>query len=57
MPSVDNPANSFSGHCQRFSLNIQAVCDSNLRFIYFSLLIKGGVEVGFGIFKLVVEEV
>ena len=32
---VPNPSEFFSGHYQRFGFNCQAVCDANLRFIYF----------------------
>ena len=31
----------FSGHYQRFGLNIQAICDSRLRFIYFAVAAPG----------------
>ena len=34
---VPNPADYFSGHYQRYGINVQAVCDSNLRFIYFAV--------------------
>ena len=36
-PSVPHPADYFSGHYQRYGLNVQAVCDSNLRFFYFAV--------------------
>ena len=34
---VTNQTDFFSGHYQRYGLNVQAVCDSNLRFIYLSI--------------------
>ena len=38
MPAdVPNPSEYFSGHYQRFGLNVQAMCDSNLRIIYTSV--------------------
>ena len=40
-PAVDGAADYFSGHYQRYGLNIQAVCDSNLRFIYFGVNAPG----------------
>ena len=36
-----NPTDYFSGHYQRYGLNIQAVCDANLRFIYISIKAPG----------------
>jgi hypothetical protein len=38
---VDNKAHYYSGHYQRYGLNVQAVCDSNLRFIYFGIVAPG----------------
>jgi hypothetical protein len=38
---VDNPGDYFSGHYQRFGLNVQAVCDANLIFIYVSVAAPG----------------
>ena len=32
---VTNPVDYFSGHYQRFGLNVQAMCDAHLRIIYF----------------------
>ena len=32
---VANPVDYFSGHYQRFGLNVQAMCDAHLRIIYF----------------------
>ena len=34
---LPNPSDFFSGHYQQFGFNCQAVCDANLRFIYFSV--------------------
>ena len=34
---VSNPSDYFSGHYQRFGYNVQAACDANLRFIYFTV--------------------
>ena len=33
-PSLVNVTDYFSGHYQRYGLNVQAVCDANLRFIF-----------------------
>jgi hypothetical protein len=38
---VDNPGDYFSGHYQRFGLNVQAACDANLIFIYVSVAAPG----------------
>lgn len=38
---VDNEADYFSGHYHRFGINIQAVCDANLRFIYYGVAAPG----------------
>jgi hypothetical protein len=38
---VGNVRSYFSGHYQRYGLNIQAVCDSNCRFIYFAVAAPG----------------
>jgi len=40
-PSEPNPTVFFSGHYQRFGINCQAVCDANLRFIYFGVISLG----------------
>ena len=41
-PTISNATDYFSGHYyQCFGLNIQAVCDSNLRFIYFCVAAPG----------------
>lgn len=40
-PTISNATDYYSGHYQCFGLNIQAVCDSNLRFIYFSVAAPG----------------
>ena len=34
---VTNPSNYRSGHYQRFGLNVQTMCDPNLRIIYCSI--------------------
>ena len=34
---MPNPSEFRSGHYQRFGLNVQAICDPNLRFIYTSV--------------------
>ena len=34
-PSVQNSADYHSKHYECYGLNVQAVCDSNLQFIYF----------------------
>ena len=34
---VSNPSDYFSGHYQRFGYNVQASCNANLRFIYFTV--------------------
>jgi hypothetical protein len=42
MPSgVDNETDYFSGHYHRYGLNVQAVCDANLRFKYFTVVAPG----------------
>lgn len=38
---VPNPADHFSGHYQRFGLNVQAICDANLRFLYVAIAAPG----------------
>lgn len=40
-PNVDHPADYFSGHYQQYALNVQAVCDSTLRFVYFGFVGTG----------------
>ena len=40
-PDVINKRDYFSGHYQCFGLNIQAVCDHKLRFIYFGVAAPG----------------
>ena len=40
-PNVSNPADYYSGHYQRYGLNVQAVCDVNLKFIYFGVVAPG----------------
>ena len=41
---VINPGDYFSGHYQRFGLNVQAMCDANLRFSYISVAASGGTN-------------
>ena len=38
---VNNTAHHFSGHYQRYGVNVQAVVDANLRFIYFGVIGPG----------------
>ena len=38
---VSNTTDYFSGHYHRYGLNVQAVCDGNLRFLYFGVLGPG----------------
>ena len=38
---VDNIGDYFSGHYQRYGLNIQAICDANLRFIFVAIAAPG----------------
>ena len=40
-PTIHNPVHYFSGHYQRCGVNVQAVCDANLRFIYFAVVAPG----------------
>ena len=40
-PSVQNATDYFSGHYQRFGLNVQAMCDANLHFTYFGVIGPG----------------
>jgi len=40
-PSVRNALDYRSGHYQRYGLNIQAMCDANLRFLYFGVVAPG----------------
>ena len=39
---VDNPGDYFSGHYQRFGLNVQAACDANLIFVYCAVVAGPG---------------
>lgn len=39
--SNGNPRTCFSGHCSQHGLNCQAVCDANLRFIFFAVVAPG----------------
>lgn len=36
------PRSFFSGHYQKYGLNAQAICDSNFRFLFFSVAAPGG---------------
>ena len=45
-PSVKHPADYFSGHYQRYGINIQAICDSKLRFIFFGVVGTGRTNDG-----------
>ena len=38
---VPNPGDFMSGHYRRFGLNVQAICDSNLRFMYVAVAAPG----------------
>ena len=40
-PDITNKRSYYSGHYQKFGLNIQAVCDSWLRFLYFGVSAPG----------------
>ena len=42
LSDVPHPSDYFSGHYQRYGLNIQAMCDANLRFTYLSITGPGG---------------
>ena len=39
---VPHPSAYFSGHYQRYGINVQAMCDANLRFTYLSIAGPGG---------------
>ena len=41
---VHNPGDYFSGHYQKFGLNVQAMCDANLQFTYLSVSATGGTN-------------
>ena len=41
---VLNPIEFCSGHYQRYGLNVQAMCDANLRFSYISVAASGGTN-------------
>jgi hypothetical protein len=43
-PTVPNMRDYYSGHYQRFGMNVQAICDAHLRFIYFSVAAPGGMN-------------
>ena len=38
---VHNPVHYFSGHYQQHGVNVQAICDANLQFIYFGVVGPG----------------
>lgn len=40
-PDIINKRQYYSGHYQVFGLNIQAICDAKLRFIYFAIAAPG----------------
>mmetsp|Transcript_2840 Transcript_2840/g.5176 ORF Transcript_2840/g.5176 Transcript_2840/m.5176 type:complete len:413 (-) Transcript_2840:41-1279(-) len=40
-PTLMNAADYFSGHYQRFGLNVQAMCDANLLFMYVGVAAPG----------------
>ena len=39
---VPNPSDYFSGHYQKYGINVQAMCDANLRITYLSVCRSGG---------------
>ena len=41
---VDNPADYFSGHYQCYGLNVQAICDPDLLFLFFEIAAPGKVN-------------
>lgn len=41
---VDNPADYFSGHYQCYGLNVQAMCDPDLLFLYVAIAAPGKVN-------------
>ena len=41
---VGNPADFFSRHYQKFGINVQAMCDANLRITYISVAGNGGTN-------------
>jgi hypothetical protein len=51
-PIVHNTSNFFSGHYQRFGLNVQAMCDAHLHFMFLGITGLGDINnvlLGFGI--------
>ena len=42
--NITNKRAYYSGHYKRFGLNVQAMCDSELRFIYFAVCAPGGTN-------------
>ena len=45
-PNVERDADHLNGHYQRYGLNIQALCDVNLRFLYFAVVGGGKLNDG-----------
>jgi hypothetical protein len=43
-PIVHNTSDFFSGHYQRFGLNVQAMCDAHLRFMFLGIAGPGGMN-------------
>jgi hypothetical protein len=43
-PQLLNPAEYFSGHYQIFGVNVQAICDAHISFIYLSVAGPGGMN-------------
>jgi hypothetical protein len=43
-PHIKHQRNYFSGHYQLFGLNVQAICDAHLGFIYLSVAGPGGMN-------------
>ena len=41
---VENPSDFFSGHYQKYGINVQALCDANLRIIYISVAANGSTN-------------
>jgi hypothetical protein len=45
-PNIERDADHLNGHYQRYGLNVQALCDANLRFLYFA--VAGGGKLNDG---------
>jgi len=41
---VDNPTDFFLGHYQKFGINVQGMCDANMRITYLSVAGNGGTN-------------